>query len=275
MDNLQYRNIHPLKHFRECLAHNVRPDGRQLMKVRPATVNVGSIGTADGSAVVKVGRTSVVCGIKAELTAPKPSHPDVGFLVPNVDLPPLCSLAFRPGPPSDVAQSMTSMLNSIVASCGLVDLKQLCVSKEHLVWILHCDIVCLDYNGSVMDAVLIALVAALRTVELPHVSYCEETKSFSVDLKQRRPLSVASWPVSTTFATIDETNIIADPTVEEERLSNGSIIVVTDGTRLFSINKPGGTAYSETDLQKCISLAKDRAININKMLETALNNREQ
>lgn len=256
------------------MAHNVRPDGRSLMKVRPATINVGSISTADGSAVVKIGRTTVVCGIKAELATPKPSQPQLGFVVANVELPPLCSATFRPGPPSDIAQTMTSMLGSIVDSCGLIDLSQLCVSKEHLVWILHCDIVCLDYSGSVMDAVLIALVAALRTVALPEATYCVETKSFSVDLQKRTPLKVASSPVSTTFATIDESNIIADPTVEEERLSNGSITVVTDGTRLFSINKPGGTAYSETDLQKCISLSKDRAVSINKMMETALNNRE-
>ncbi|RZF38645.1 hypothetical protein LSTR_LSTR003451 [Laodelphax striatellus] len=241
----------------EHTAHNVRPDGRSLMKVRPATINVGSISTADGSAVVKIGRTTVVCGIKAELATPKPSQPQLGFVVANVELPPLCSATFRPGPPSDIAQTMTSMLGSIVDSCGLIDLSQLCVSKEHLVWILHCDIVCLDYSGSVMDAVLIALVAALRTVALPEATYCVETKSFSVDLQKRTPLKVDSSPVSTTFATIDESNIIADPTVEEERLSNGS-----------------GTAYSETDLQKCISLSKDRAVSINKMMETALNNRE-
>ena len=43
----------------------MRPDGRSLQKFRPVSVNVGSIKTAEGSAVVKIGNTVVVCGIKA------------------------------------------------------------------------------------------------------------------------------------------------------------------------------------------------------------------
>lgn len=49
-------------------AHSVRPDGRGLLKFRPAIVNVGSVKTADGSSLVKIGNTTVVCGIKAVST---------------------------------------------------------------------------------------------------------------------------------------------------------------------------------------------------------------
>lgn len=59
------RSLHPLKYYRDYLAHNIRPDGRDLDKFRPVVVNVGTISTANGSAVVKVGKTTVVCGIKA------------------------------------------------------------------------------------------------------------------------------------------------------------------------------------------------------------------
>jgi exosome complex component RRP43 len=44
-----------------------------------------------------------------------------------------------------------------------VDLTDLCIAPEHLVWVLHCDLICLDHDGSLLDACLIALVAALRT----------------------------------------------------------------------------------------------------------------
>jgi RNase PH-related exoribonuclease len=43
----------------------VRPDGRSLQEFRPVSINVGSIKTAEGSAIVKIGNTVVVCGIKA------------------------------------------------------------------------------------------------------------------------------------------------------------------------------------------------------------------
>lgn len=43
----------------------MRPDGRGVQKFRPVSINVDSIKTAEGSAIVKIGNTVVVCGIKA------------------------------------------------------------------------------------------------------------------------------------------------------------------------------------------------------------------
>ncbi|KAK9693206.1 3prime exoribonuclease family, domain 1 [Popillia japonica] len=103
----EYKSLHPLKFYRDYLAHGVRPDGRELTKFRPIVVNAGSISTSDGSAVAKIGKTTVVCGIKAELARPKAESPDQGFVIPNVELPPLCSQQFKPGPPSDHAQVTT------------------------------------------------------------------------------------------------------------------------------------------------------------------------
>jgi exosome complex component RRP43 len=57
--------LHPTKYYRDYLEHNIRPDGRELDHYRPIIVNLGSISTADGSALAKVGKTTVVCGIKA------------------------------------------------------------------------------------------------------------------------------------------------------------------------------------------------------------------
>lgn len=57
--------IHPVKYYRDFLNHDVRPDGRELNQFRPIVINVNSIGTSDGSAIVKIGNTTVVCGIKA------------------------------------------------------------------------------------------------------------------------------------------------------------------------------------------------------------------
>lgn len=57
--------IHPIKYYRDFINLNVRPDGRELDQFRPVRININSIGTADGSAIVKLGHTTVVCGIKA------------------------------------------------------------------------------------------------------------------------------------------------------------------------------------------------------------------
>lgn len=40
----------------------------------------GSIGTAEGSALVRMGDTTIVCGIKAEIAEPSGAAPDEGFV---------------------------------------------------------------------------------------------------------------------------------------------------------------------------------------------------
>lgn len=265
---LFFRTIHPVKYYRDFLAHELRPDGRSPEKTRSVTVNVNSICTADGSATVRIGNTTVVCGIKAELGKPRADEPERGFMVPNVELPPLCSRLFRPGPPSEEAQSMTCFVAK--ATEEMIDLKQLCVSADNLVWVLHIDMICLDYDGCVQDACVVALSAALRTVKLPSVEFDMETKTPTVDLGNRRLIDVKSSPVSTSFAVFDDEIILNDPTGEEESLSSAKLSVVTDGTTIFSVHKPGGSTLSESQLQDCLSLSRERANLINKMIKVAI-----
>lgn len=40
----------------------------------------GSISTADGSALVRLGDTTIVCGVKAEIAEPELDRPEQGFL---------------------------------------------------------------------------------------------------------------------------------------------------------------------------------------------------
>lgn len=60
--------MHPVKYYRDYLAHKLRPDGREFDNHRPIIVNLGSISTSDGSAIAKIGHTTVICGIKAVST---------------------------------------------------------------------------------------------------------------------------------------------------------------------------------------------------------------
>lgn len=76
-----------------------------------------SITSAEGSALVRFGRTTVVCGIKAEVTRPSDDEPQSGWVVPNVELPALCSPLIRPGPPTEEAQAMTVRLSDLLNQC--------------------------------------------------------------------------------------------------------------------------------------------------------------
>jgi len=69
--------------------------------------------------VVRIGNTSVVCGIKAEVAEPNVNTPREGYLVPNVELPPMCSPNFKPGPPSELAQVLSETVNKLLKRCEM------------------------------------------------------------------------------------------------------------------------------------------------------------
>lgn len=95
-----------------------------------------------------MGNTTVICGVKAEIAEPDLDREEEGFLgdyrclffleparsdsfmrmpiVPNVDLPAMCSAKFKPGPPSEDAQVLSDRLNETLIS--LVALVFLCLS---------------------------------------------------------------------------------------------------------------------------------------------------
>jgi exosome complex component RRP43 len=104
------------------------------MKFRPIILNVNSIETANGSAIVKIGNTTVVCGIKAELAPPKAKEPEYGFITPNIEMTPLCSSKYRPGPPSEDAQILRLCLYDVLVNSELIDLKTL--QKRNMEFIL-------------------------------------------------------------------------------------------------------------------------------------------
>jgi exosome complex component RRP43 len=143
-----FKRLHPDEYISRFLAQGYRPDGRKLNGWRDVSVNVGmwslthmsesrliktgSVSTADGSALIRMGDTTMVCGIKAEIAEPDSARPNEGFisrsiftsrvtnradrLVPNIDLPALCSPRFKPGPPVEEAQVYSNQLYDLLIS---------------------------------------------------------------------------------------------------------------------------------------------------------------
>jgi exosome complex component RRP43 len=119
-----------------------RANGRSPKQFRQPHVNNGSLTHAEGSAVVRIGDTTVVCGIRGEIllasnvagfrvdksSAAPSARPgyneakEMDLLVPNIELATGCSPAFLPGqPPSTLAQSLSTRIYSLLHSSGLVN----------------------------------------------------------------------------------------------------------------------------------------------------------
>ncbi|XP_047370891.1 exosome complex component RRP43-like isoform X2 [Vespa velutina] len=271
----QYKIIHPVKYLHDHLAQDIRPDGRQFLSFRPISVNVSSITQADSSAVFKIGNTTVICGIKAELATPKVETPDCGFIVPNVELSALCSPKFHPGPPSEEAQVISKLIEHILTNSAAVDLKKLCICEAKLVWVLYCDLLCINYDGAVVDACTGALATALKSLTLPRVTHDPNSGSTSVQHEDRIPFSVKALPVSTTFAIFDRQLLIADPTDDEESLSLGKLTIVSDEEAICYVHKPGGIPISQDLFIKSLAKSKGRADLVRTLINTAISTIEK
>ncbi|KAK9767902.1 hypothetical protein K7432_001882 [Basidiobolus ranarum] len=263
-----FRKIHPAEYFRKFLSQNIRPDGRGLSSYRQTKVTPGAIGTADGSALVRIGETSVLCGIKAEVAEPKISSPNEGFVVPNVELPPLCSSQFKPGPPSEKAQVLSDNINNLFHSCKIMPLEQLCIEKGKAVWVLYVDIVCLNYDGNIFDAALIAFIAALKNVKLPKVTYSSEEGSVTATREEEIQLNLNHVLYPATFGIFDGERVIADPNHTEESLVDTLVTITLDDTgKLATMWKDGGIPCTKEQLQELIESAKLRAKQVQEILD--------
>ncbi|KAJ3504972.1 hypothetical protein NLJ89_g7661 [Agrocybe chaxingu] len=265
-----FQRLHPRAYLEKFLAEDVRPDGRSFDGFRDVSVNVGSISTADGSALVRMGNTTVVCGVKAEIAEPELDKEEEGFLVPNLDLPAMCSPKFKSGPPSEEAQVLSDRLNQALLASNLLPLKTLCIEKGKAVWVLYVDATCINYDGNAFDATLLAMVAALRNTTLPKATYNPEIDQTLCSRKTPRvPLKLSpSLPISMSFGIFDSKFVLADPTSFEEPLLDTTIsIILGDSNQIVSVSQFGSTMLTvEEDgqdtrrdaLAECIEVAKAR-----------------
>ncbi|KAJ3701634.1 hypothetical protein LUZ61_005339 [Rhynchospora tenuis] len=278
-----FRRLFPLPFYKRHLLESVRPDARALDSARDTTISLGPVASADGSALVKIGETSMLAAIKLEVMTPSTERPDEGSIVVEFYMPPICSPMVRPGRPAEVAPVISKQLLDVIRSSGMVNLKELCLISGKASWIAYLDVYCLNADGSLFDAALLSAVAAFTHLQIPLVSVTEEGRVFTVSSeqeektkfelvnKEKRKLSLSSIPLPLTCV-IHEDHILVDPTAEEETVMETSITLVLDTLgNLVSIYKPGGVGLASTEIMKeCITHTKRRMQELKTILEESV-----
>jgi len=266
-----FHKVHPLQYYNKFISENVRPDGRGLNKFRKTVISAGSIKSAHGSAVVKIGNTSVIAGITAEVAKPDFKSENNGFLVVKVELPALCGDQFAgpKGKTNDKAQVVCNFLNELCTKTHFLSLSDLCIEPGKVAWVLYIDIYCLNYDGNIFDAASIAMITALFNVRLPKATFEDNIVSATKECPIK--LNIKHYPIPLSFGIYDSKYVLVDPTSEEEGLLDSSFTIVYNNIgELCSIYKPGGTAINENNLRLCMQRAKTRTSELVDLINSAL-----
>ena len=250
---------HPylLKNLDPAEGEPSRTNGRAPQTARPFDVNLSSLTHAHGSALVKTGGTTAICGVRGEtlLASDIPNFrasnrdtelADYDLLVPNIELATGSAPQFLPGvPPTDLAQTLSTRVYSLLHRSGLVKADGLRVwhdgfktgdedrmedeeeskigDTEPVVmayWVLYIDIFFVSYDGNPFDVAWAAIVAALKDTRLPEARWDPDREMVLCSSKNWTELGLEGLPAACTAGVFTEK--------DAERPSQGRYWLILD-----------------------------------------------
>jgi len=229
-------------HIVSLLDHGKRTDGRAFDEYREIKVIPGYIVKAEGSAIVKIGRTKVIAGVKAQLGNPYPDTPNSGVVTATVELTPIGSPDFESGPPRDRAIEVARVTDSLYV---------------------------LDHDGNMFDACELAALSALKNTQIPEFKIVkddngEETVEL---LETTKPLQIDHLPISCTFAKLGK-NLILDPGLKEETIQDTRLTLsFTEENKICATQKGETGSFTTEEIKKCIDIAEERSKEIRSLLD--------
>lgn len=245
----------------ELLQGGKRLDGRGFSDFRNVDVKTGVISKAEGSALVKLGDTQVLVGVKIGIGTPFPDTPGEGILIVNAEFSPLASPDFEAGPPSEDAVELARVVDRGIRESKCIPFEELGVS-EGKVLTVFVDIDIINHHGNLLDAAALGAIAALSSAKIPKI---QDEKVVPGEYEKELPVKFK--PVNITVCKFGE-KFLVDPLLEEEDIIDAKLSVSTreDGN-ICALQKQGKKGVKFGDLEKMIDIAIEKGNELRKILE--------
>lgn len=251
------------RHFVGRLIENKRRiDGRGFDEYRKIDIRKKIVDEkAEGSALVKIGETEVLCGIKVLLAEPWPDTPNEGVMMVGAELVPIASPTFETGPPGEDAVELARVVDRGIRESQMIDLEKLVITEGEKVWMVSIDLHILNHDGNLIDASSFAAVAALHDAWVPKY----EDEKLVREKSGKLPLRCT--PVSCTFVKVGDTTLL-DPNLDEEYAMDTRLTITTTGDLIHAMQKGGGSGFLRSaEVEDMIERAILKYKDINKLLE--------
>ncbi|MFH0961149.1 MAG: exosome complex protein Rrp42 [archaeon] len=245
-----------------------RLDGRKHNEFRSIRIETGLIPNAQGSALVELGKTKVLAGIKLSVGVPYPDKLDEGVLATGAEMAPIASPDFERGPPSPTSIELARVVDRVIRESETIDTKKLCIKAGEKVWMLNLDFYILDMDGNLIDAGVLAGMAALLTARMP--KYDIEKEKIDFDTLEG-PVPVSGRPIGITHAKVGS-KLLVDPTENEEDVMAGRVTIgINDEGDVCAIQKGGVAGFSSEEIVKIIEESKRLSEELRKKLPAPAN----
>lgn len=248
----------------KIMENGKRIDQRGFKEIRNVEIENNPISSAEGSAMVKVGNTKVLAGVKMEVGEPYPDTPDEGVLVVNVEFLPLALEEFEPGPPDENAIEVARVVDRIIRESNCIEVEKLKIN-ENLVWCIFIDIDVLDQDGNLIDTAALAAIKALMNTKIPKV---DENGNINRDEKGAAlPLRYIPCPI--TLAKIGKF-IVVDPCLVEENVLDARVtfgMLENKGIKFCAMQKGGDSGIKVEEFYKMLDLAESLFPKIKEILK--------
>jgi len=251
-------------HLLRALNKNIRFDGRKNLEYRPITVQYGISASAEGSAIVRIGGTEVMAGVKLETGTPYPDTPNQGNLMVNAELLPLSNPAFESGPPGEQATELARVVDRAIRESKSIDVHKLVIAPGEKVWSVSIDICTINDEGGLQDAACLAVLAALKNTKMPKLNENNDVDYDAEKTKEGLPLS--KEPVEVTVVKVGDQFLVDLLSDEEKAIEARLTVAVTEKGTVCALQKGGATPLSPEDIDKMIEIAQKLAPTLRKAL---------
>ncbi|WKY04546.1 hypothetical protein Q1695_005505 [Nippostrongylus brasiliensis] len=274
------------KHFiAHGLADNLRNDGRGCEDFRPFWIESPALCTTNGSARVKIDTTDILVGVKCEVVECEDTS-----LLPNrlqftVDPSCLASARTEARGGEYFTEAVAAVLEEAYHGSGdvITNMNRLILSKQFM-WKVYVDVVIQQYGGNIIDAVFVAVKAALLDTRITVLALVpQDGGKFNIECDESTEtnffkLEAENAPLCVSVNQIGK-SIAVDCTEYEEALLRTSLWIVMDQPqsdrttddqirlRLVKQMDPGGMD------PRSIPAMIDMALRVGRNLHSAVNTR--
>lgn len=242
-----------------------RRDDRSFDEFRDLEIETGYAGNAEGSALVDLGETRVLVGVKMETGDPFPDSPKEGALMVNCELDPKASPEFETGPPREQATEIARVIDRGIRESETIDVESLCIEEGETVWMVKVDIDVLNDGGNIMDAAGIGAIAALYDTTVPELGE-DGRPEFGTDAGD---LDLDKLPVPVTVYKIGDA-MMFDAEYREETAADARLTVTSFDGHICAMQKGGEGNFKTQEVLDAAEMAMEKGEELRDQVRDAI-----